>query len=103
MGEVYLLLKKMISKKKNKLPLATLPSPYNNIKCTDNSTILGHVMTTDNSTTKAVDNRLNKAKGAWATLRRSFVKKKTSLLSIELSSCMPQLEAFYFISYAVAI
>ena len=33
-------------------------------------------MTTDNSTTKAVNDRLYKAKGAWATLRRSFITNK---------------------------
>ena len=51
----------------------TLPHPYNQIKCTTKSKILGHMMTADNNFTIAVLDRLNKAKGAWAKLRRSFL------------------------------
>ena len=68
---IYSLNKKTL--KKTELLLKSLPDPHNKIKCTDDSNILGHAMTTDNTITKAVNNRINKAKIAWGILRNSFI------------------------------
>ena len=51
--------------------LKTIPAPCKHIKCDNKSNIRGHIMTVSHSTTKAVDDRLNKANSAWGTLRRS--------------------------------
>ena len=51
----------------------SLNQPYNQIKCTTKSKILGRMMTADNHNAIAVQDRLCKAKNAWAKLRRSFI------------------------------
>ena len=63
--------------------LSNLPDPYKFIQCTNKSKILGHMMASDNSTTHAVTDRLNKANGDWGTIRDSCLTNINYKLNID--------------------
>ena len=55
--------------------IKTLPSPHGKMKAEDNAKILGNLTTTNNNTYKTINDRLNKAKTAWGSIKK-YIKKR---------------------------
>ena len=79
--------------------LGNLPEPYKLIQCTHKSKIPGHMMTADKSITHSVTDRLNKANGAWETIRNSFIDNINLPLKHRLIIFHALIDTIYYIAY----
>ena len=62
--------------KQAKNNIKNLDRPLNQIKCASNSKILGHQMSTNPNTKIAINDRIKKARLAWAQLKYTFITKR---------------------------
>ena len=61
-----------------------IEEPYNKIKYVRKCKILGHMMTADSKMNEAVDDRLNKAKGAWEMMNKKLLVNKSIKPNIKI-------------------
>ena len=53
--------------------IKSLPEPYNKINIVTKAKVLGHIMTAKNNITETLDNRLQSARIAWKSIKKSFI------------------------------